>query len=141
MFTVGAFGIILDQENRALLCHRRDFDLWNLPGGHVEKYESPSEAVVREIKEETGVDARIQRLSGVYSKPDVNQIIFVFICQIIGGEFTLTDEADKIQFYNIDKLPKKISPNHVERIMDALKQETTIYKVQKNYNHEALKKL
>jgi 8-oxo-dGTP pyrophosphatase MutT (NUDIX family) len=33
MFSIGAFAIIFDEDGRVLLCHRRDMDLWNLPGG------------------------------------------------------------------------------------------------------------
>ena len=51
MFTIGVFGIMTDNEGRVLFCHRRDYDLWNLPGGGVEAGESPWEALVREIKE------------------------------------------------------------------------------------------
>jgi len=36
MFTIGAFAIIFDDAGRVLLCHRRDIDVWNLPGGGVE---------------------------------------------------------------------------------------------------------
>jgi 8-oxo-dGTP pyrophosphatase MutT (NUDIX family) len=51
MFTIGVFGMITDNEGRVLFCHRRDYDLWNLPGGGVEAGERPWEALVREIKE------------------------------------------------------------------------------------------
>lgn len=56
MFSIGAFAIILDEQSRVLLCHRRDFDVWNLPGGGVENGELPTEAVIREVREETGTD-------------------------------------------------------------------------------------
>lgn len=36
-FTIAAFAVILDELDRVLLCHRRDMDMWNLPGGGVEK--------------------------------------------------------------------------------------------------------
>jgi len=49
--TVGVFGIITNEEDEILFCHRNDYDLWNLPGGGVEAGESPWEALVREIKE------------------------------------------------------------------------------------------
>jgi 8-oxo-dGTP pyrophosphatase MutT (NUDIX family) len=40
-FAMGTFGIILDADGRVLLCHRRDIDLWNLPGGGVRPGEAP----------------------------------------------------------------------------------------------------
>jgi len=42
---VGAFAIIKDEEGRFLISHRRDQDLWNLPGGGVEPGESPWDAI------------------------------------------------------------------------------------------------
>jgi 8-oxo-dGTP pyrophosphatase MutT (NUDIX family) len=39
LFSIGAFALIFDEHNRVLLCHRRDMDLWNLPGGGVEREE------------------------------------------------------------------------------------------------------
>ncbi len=50
MFTLGAFAVIFDQNDRVLLCHRTDCDLWNLPGGKLEENELPTDAVVREVK-------------------------------------------------------------------------------------------
>ncbi len=66
MFSIGAFAIILDDRQRVLLCHRRDMDAWNLPGGGVESGEMPTEAVIRETLEETGLHVAIERLVGVY---------------------------------------------------------------------------
>ncbi|MFA6271637.1 MAG: NUDIX hydrolase [Patescibacteria group bacterium] len=131
MFTIGAFGIIVDEKKRVLLCHRRDYDLWNLPGGKVEANETPWDAVIREIKEETGLDAKITHLAGVYSKPDKNEIVFSFICEITGGEITLTDEADIIEYFSADQIPKNTSPKQVERIKDYFADQfKTHYKVQ-----------
>lgn len=69
VFRAGAFATITNEQGEILLCHRRDLDLWNLPGGSVEAGESPWEAVVREIREETGVDADVVRLASVSWKP------------------------------------------------------------------------
>jgi len=131
MFTMGTFGIILDEKGRVLLCHRRDYDLWNLPGGTVESGESPWDALLREIKEETCLEAKITNLSGVYSKPEKNEIVFSFVCEIVGGEIALTEEADRIKYFEISQIPKNTSPKQVERIKDYFADRNkTYYKVQ-----------
>jgi len=131
MFTIGVFGIITDNEGRVLLCHRRDYDLWNLPGGGVEIGETPWDALIREIKEETGLEAIPTHLSGVYSKPDKNELILSFACQITGGDITLTDEVDKIEFFEIGQIPKNSSLKQVERIKDYFTDKSkTHYRVQ-----------
>lgn len=128
-FTIGAFAIIFNDERKILLCHRRDYDLWNLPGGGVESGESPWDAVLREAKEETGLEVEISRLAGIYSKPEKDEIIFSFICAVSGGHLVLNDEADKIEYFPIDKLPPNTPPKQVERIKDA-QQDQLVYKIQ-----------
>jgi len=120
MFKIGVFAIILDRQKRVLLCHRRDFDLWNLPGGGLEQSETPWEGVIREVKEEVGLDVEVQRLAGIYSKPDQDEVVFSFICTIIGGEITLTEEADEINYFSFSDFPPNTLPRQVERVRDVL---------------------
>ncbi len=58
-FAIGVFAIIYDEEKNILLNHRRDMDLWDLPGGGMNHGELPNETAVRETKEETGFDIAI----------------------------------------------------------------------------------
>lgn len=127
MFTMGAFGVIFDDKNSVLLCHRRDVDLWNLPGGMVELGEAPWECVVREIREEVGLDVIVDRLTGIYSKKQKNDLIFSFVCKKVGGVESLSDEADAVAYFSINELPKNLSPKHVERIMDAVQNKKQTY--------------
>jgi ADP-ribose pyrophosphatase YjhB (NUDIX family) len=120
LFTIGAFAIILDEQGRVLLCHRRDLDVWNLPGGGVESGELPTEAVIRETKEETGLDVVIERLVGVYGKADRDDLIFSFACQQVGGELSVTDEADECRYFDVESVPPNTLPKQVERIYDAV---------------------
>lgn len=78
MFSIGAFAIIFNEKGQVLLSHRRDIDVWNLPGGGVEPRELPNEAVIREVKEETSLDVVIERLVGVYGKTDKDEIVLFF---------------------------------------------------------------
>ena len=55
-FTASVWIVSKGQPKKALLLHHRTFDKWMQPGGHIEKFENPVEAAIREVKEETGVD-------------------------------------------------------------------------------------
>lgn len=120
MFTLGAFGIIFDEQGRVLLCHRRDMDVWNLPGGGVESGELPIEAVIREVQEETGLDVAVERLVGVYGKAEKDDLVFSFVCYIVGGQLSVTDKSSN-RYFEMDHLPFNTSPRQVERIRDVLK--------------------
>ncbi len=120
MFTIGVFAIICDAGNRVLLCHRRDFDAWNLPGGRVESGELPPEALIREVREETGLEVAIERLVGVYGKVDRDELVFAFTCRVVGGALTVTEESSACEYFDPAHLPANLLPKHVERIHDAL---------------------
>jgi ADP-ribose pyrophosphatase YjhB (NUDIX family) len=120
-YTLGAFAVILDDNDRVLVSHRRDLDLWNLPGGRIEVGELPNTAVRREVKEETGLDVEVVRLTGVYGRTDGRaDIVFAFECRIVGGELTVTDEADRHKWFGVDDLPVNTIPKQVARIRDVL---------------------
>jgi len=122
LFSIGAFAVIFDAHGRVLLCHRRDMDVWNLPGGGVKSRELPTEAVVREVREETGLEVEVERLVGVYGKASKDELVFAFLCRVVGGEMGETDEADACEFFHVDEIPRNTSPKQVERIRDAMQQ-------------------
>jgi len=121
VFSIGAFAIIFDEQRRVLLCHRRDMDVWNLPGGGVESRELPTEAVIRETKEETGLEVDVERLIGVYGKADKDELVFAFTCRVVGGQLVVTDEADECRYFEIENIPPNTSPKQAARIQDAVR--------------------
>lgn len=60
---------IRDDEGRILLIHKVDNNLWALPGGGHDPGESITDTVIREVKEETGLDVEVVRLVGTYTNP------------------------------------------------------------------------
>jgi len=116
MFTIGSFGIILNERNEVLLCYRNDIAKWNLPGGRVETHESPWAAVIREVREETGLNVRIERFLGVFAKPGKTDLVFSFLCRPVSGALTLNDEAQDLAYFSHDALPADILPKHKARI-------------------------
>lgn len=119
--TTGAFAIVFNGKNEVLLAHKRDFDLWTLPGGGIEKNETQSDAVIREVREETGFTATIVRLVGVYTKPNEDDVIFAFLCTVTGTAIGNTEEINDVRFFDQKKLPESTSFNHREMIRDAVR--------------------
>lgn len=79
-FTASAWIISKGAPKKALLLHHRKFDKWMQPGGHIEKFENPVEAAVREVNEETGLDIgflkeKVNRLDEVGSLLPVPEYI------------------------------------------------------------------
>lgn len=130
MFSIGAHAVIFDARRRVLLCHRRDMDVWNLPGGRVESGELPNEAAVRETREETGLEVAVERLIGVYGKTSKDELVFAFLCRVVGGELQETDEADACEFFPVCDMPPNVSPKQVERIHDAIQRAEPVFRRQ-----------
>jgi ADP-ribose pyrophosphatase YjhB (NUDIX family) len=118
-FRIGVYAVIFDQE-RVLLAHRRDIDWWNLPGGGMEPDETVEEAMRREVREETGLDVVVERLVGVYSKPQKQEVVLTFRCRVIGGTLSATEESRECRFFSPDALPENTLPKHRQRVEDAL---------------------
>jgi ADP-ribose pyrophosphatase YjhB (NUDIX family) len=70
---------IFDDAGRLLLVRHRDGEVWSTPGGFIELDERPSDAVVRETWEETGLIVSPDRIAGVYGGPE-------FVVSYPGGD-------------------------------------------------------
>ncbi|AWE07165.1 ADP-ribose pyrophosphatase [Lysinibacillus sp. 2017] len=105
-------GVVF-KDNQILMVKEKKDDKWALPGGFCDIGLSPSENVVKEIKEESGYDVMPIRLLALLDKnkhphpPDPYHYYKIFIlCEIIGGEATVGIETSSIQFFSEDNLPK-----------------------------------
>jgi 8-oxo-dGTP diphosphatase len=117
----GAIGLIFNSSYKEiLLIKRRDVPIWVLPGGGIEHGETPEQAVIREVFEETGYKVKITRKVGEYTFPKDSKINYTFECSIQGGRKTLSVESKAIEYFNLDNLPEAISPYVSIYIKDAL---------------------
>jgi 8-oxo-dGTP diphosphatase len=83
--------------------------MYALPGGIVEYGESVETAVLREVKEETGLDGKIYKLVGVYSQPSRDpRGHFVSVCFIVmgDGELKAGSDAKEVGVFPLENLPK-----------------------------------
>lgn len=120
LFRIGVSALIFDEDRHVLLAHRQDIDWWNLPGGGMEHGETVEEAVIREVREETGLEIEVNYLVGVYSKPQKREVVLTFNCRVTGGVLTPTGESRACCYFTPDDLPVNTLPKHRQRVEDAL---------------------
>jgi ADP-ribose pyrophosphatase YjhB (NUDIX family) len=104
-----ASAVVVDQAGRILLHRRDDNELWSIPGGGMEVGERIADTVVREVKEETGLQVQAETLVGIYSNPqhvveygdgEVRQQFSVcFACRVVGGELATSEESLEVGFF------------------------------------------
>jgi 8-oxo-dGTP diphosphatase len=86
---------VFDAKRRLLLVQQRDSGLWSTPGGMIEPGETPADAVVREVWEETGLRVTAEQVAAVYggagfdvrypNGDEVQYVIVAFRCAVAGG--------------------------------------------------------
>ncbi|MBM6617792.1 NUDIX hydrolase [Bacillus suaedaesalsae] len=121
MPTVGVFAAIFDNDERILLTKiNYGSGNWTLPGGHLEKNESPIEGVIREVFEETGCIVEVENLICVYSSPLKDDLVLLFKVKLIDQiKWRPNQEIEKLAFFNRNELPTQIHPWNIKRIKDA----------------------
>ncbi len=108
-------GALIEQDGELLLLQRAHDPWrgwWNFPAGYTEVDEDPAHTAVRETKEETGLDVKVDRLLAAYffdDDPRGNGLLALFQCKVVGGLLTLTDEIQQAKFFSPDAVPNKIA--------------------------------
>jgi ADP-ribose pyrophosphatase YjhB (NUDIX family) len=115
------------EDDRVLLVRERSDGRWTLPGGWVDVNDAPSEAVAREIHEESGYRARAVKLAALVDKnrhphpPGVHHIYkLFFLCELTGGDPATGIETDAVDFFAVHALPElsmgRVLPAQIERL-------------------------
>jgi 8-oxo-dGTP pyrophosphatase MutT (NUDIX family) len=126
-----ASAVVVDDEGRVLLQRRLDNGLWSLPGGTMEVGETIRQCVIREVKEETGLDIDVVSLVGIYSDPryvieyangEVRQQFSVcFYCRPRSGILMSSPESIEVAWFDLADLPAiELQPSIALRIQHAL---------------------
>ncbi|HEX3033996.1 MAG TPA: NUDIX hydrolase [Thermodesulfobacteriota bacterium] len=103
--------IIITDDGKVVLV-KRSFDPykdhWALPGGMVDYGETVEDAVIREAKEETGFDIKIEKLVGVYSDPKRDPrghfVSVCFLTKVGGGELKISEETKEVKLFSKEGL-------------------------------------
>lgn len=122
--------VITDPVGRVLLCQQRQgHRLWGLPGGRIRHAESPLHAVIRDVREETGIETEVIDLVGIYQltgntcgedMPDV--LVHVFRSRLAAGEPTVNapSRIRRLGWHSADSLPGPLTPTTKVAIADAM---------------------
>lgn len=116
------------KDDKVLLVQESLDNTWSLPGGYADVGESPSEAIEREILEESGITATTSKLAALLDKrkqkhpaslPHIYKVFF--ICDYVSGEPRPSIETLDAKWFALDQLPADLSlhrvlPEHIERL-------------------------
>lgn len=114
----GASALVVDEHGRILMQRRADSGNWSFPGGTMEIGETLDQCVIREVKEETGLDIAVTGLLGIYTDPahviaysdgEVRQEFNItYHGRVLGGTLAVSDESTDLRYIHpddIDHLP------------------------------------
>ena len=113
-FTDPKVGVgVLVVENGKILLVRRVMNpergKWSIPAGYLDQGEDPQATAVREALEETGLEVAIEGLVDVYHNPPGQggaSIFILYRARRLGGALRPGDDADGVDFFNLDALPE-----------------------------------
>ena len=104
-----AVGTIITADDSKLVLVRRaiepGYGLWVFPGGFVDRGEELTKAAIREAREESGLEVRLDRLVNIYSYPNAAVIIVVYAATAMRGELCGDDECLEARLFRADEIP------------------------------------
>jgi 8-oxo-dGTP diphosphatase len=117
---ISAGAVVINEEGKILLVRgpRRG---WEYPGGQVEEGESIRDAVVREVKEETGIRIEVTKFCGIFQNLKAGVCSTVWLAKPVGGKLTTSSETLEVGYFTVNEALKMVTwSNFRERIMKCL---------------------
>lgn len=115
-------ALILNEKDEILLAKEVMDGRWSIPGGWADIGFSPSEVVIKEVEEETGLHSEVERVLAIYDKrchPHRPQPWYVykimFLCKVTGGELRGNFDIEEARWFALDNLP----PLSEDRILES----------------------
>jgi 8-oxo-dGTP diphosphatase len=114
--------LVINQENELLLIKRKyepSVGMWALPSGYIEIWQSPEEAAIQELCEETGLIGEIEHFIDYHNgfSPIYEKVLSLgFRFRIVGGELQAGDDAVEAKYFALDALPEIAFLSHIKFI-------------------------
>lgn len=114
-------GALVIREDKILFQRRTDNGKWGLIGGLVEMNETYEQTALREIREETGLEVRLDSFLGIFhnhnmvwSNGDAAHVISaMFTATIVSGEPRIDEESYELRFFGKDEIPELFAEDHI----------------------------
>ncbi|MEL7036531.1 MAG: NUDIX hydrolase [Cyanobacteria bacterium J06592_8] len=123
-------GVVFQNSKILMVREVLDNHRWTLPGGWADVNETPSEAVTREVFEESGFETKVVKLLAVYDRTKqghqppmpYHAYKMFFLCEIIGGEAKSSYETSEVGFFAEDNIPElsvsRVLPHQIQRFFE-----------------------
>ncbi len=116
-------GVVFQEDKILLVREIADAGRWTLPGGWADVNDTPTQAVVREVLEESGFETKVVKLLAVYDReqqkhtPSFPYSVYklFFQCQIVGGQPQINHEVSEIAFFSEAEIPNELSTSRVTK--------------------------
>lgn len=109
-------GALIVQKDKILLVRRNKAPYkwyWDIPGGFLEPGEHPEDGIIREVKEETGLEVRPLEIIGIFMDkygPDADDTLNIhYLAEVVGGKEKAASDAAALKWFNKNSLPKNIA--------------------------------
>lgn len=124
-------GAVIEDGRILLVREIEDFGRWAMPGGWADVNHSPSESVIREVREESGFEVTVRKLAAVYDRArqghtpphPFNVYRLFFICDLVGGVPKAGLETSEVAFFDEKQIPEDLSlarvlPHQIRRMFE-----------------------
>jgi ADP-ribose pyrophosphatase YjhB (NUDIX family) len=121
---LNAADALIVREGKILFQRRADNGKWGLIGGLLELNETYEEAALREIREETGLEVKLESFLGIFHNHDMvwpngdraHVISACYSASILSGEPRIDEESYELRFFGKDEIPPLFAQDHIEEL-------------------------
>jgi len=119
--------IIFNEKDEILLVKEKDFGTWSVPGGWCDVFESSSETAKKEVRQETGLTVKIDRLLAVLQREKykeyrtlLSEYVHYYSATVLHGTLTPNHETTEVAYFPLDHLPELSRKSSYTEIMKAV---------------------
>ena len=121
--SLSAGAVVLDEYGKILLIKGPQRG-WEFPGGIIELGETIEDGIIREVKEESGIDIEVVRFCGIYQNVNEHVCATCWLAKAVGGTPQTSSESLEVGFFSLEEVLDMVTwSNFSERILKILNEE------------------